>query len=171
MADKEETKAQILELLTKSKKPALYLKVYCLKDPTLLQSFSWFRKKRNSDIELLINHYSAQVAVKHNLSVPRYSVKAIEVCKRYSWPGNIRELEQCVRQILLRREYKWQNAADESVMPLSAAIDHGEITAQRLLALYCKMLYNKLGTYEAVARVADLDRRTVRKHIAQLRQS
>ncbi len=90
--------------------------------------------------------------------------------KNYPWPGNIRELEQCVRQILLRRDYKWQNAAEESVMPLSAAIDQGELTAHHLLAYYCNRLYKKLGTYKAVARVTDLDRRTVRKYIAQLRQ-
>ena len=91
--------------------------------------------------------------------------------KNYPWPGNIRELEQCVRQFLLRRDYKWQNEAGESVMPLSAAIDQGELTAQHLLAHYCNRLYKKLGTYEAVARVTDLDRRTVRKHITQFRQS
>jgi transcriptional regulator with PAS, ATPase and Fis domain len=91
--------------------------------------------------------------------------------RNYPWPGNIRELEQCVRQILLRQDYKWQYAAEESATPLGVAIDQGELTAQHLLAHYCNRLYKKLGTYEAVARVTDLDRRTVRKYIAQLRQS
>ena len=59
-------------------------------------------RERNSDIELLVNHYSAQVAVKHNISVPRYSVKVIEICKRYGWPGNIRELKNfCERMVIL----------------------------------------------------------------------
>ena len=91
--------------------------------------------------------------------------------RNYPWPGNIRELEQCVRQILLRQDYKWQYAAEESATPLGVAIDKGELTAHQLLAHYCNRLYKKLGTYEAVARVTDLDRRTVRKYIAQLRQS
>lgn len=59
-------------------------------------------RERQSDIELLINHLSAQVALKHRLNVPRYSVKAIEHCQRYAWPGNIRELKNfCERMVIL----------------------------------------------------------------------
>jgi DNA-binding NtrC family response regulator len=59
-------------------------------------------RERGGDIELLINHLSAQVALKHSINVPRYSVKAMELCKRYSWPGNIRELKNfCERMVIL----------------------------------------------------------------------
>jgi hypothetical protein len=34
-----------------------------------------------------------------------------------------------------------------------------------LLGGYCKRLYDDLGTYEAVARVTGLDRRTVNRHV------
>ena len=59
-------------------------------------------RERQSDITLLINHLSAQLAAKHCLDVPRYSVKALEHCQRYSWPGNIRELKNfCERMVVL----------------------------------------------------------------------
>ena len=44
-------------------------------------------------------------------------------------------------------------------------IDTGDLTAQELLSSYCKLLYNKYGTYEEIARRTNLDRRTVKKHI------
>jgi len=43
----------------------------------------------------------------------------------------------------------------------------GETTAQHLLQNYCKFLYERHGSYEAVARIAHLDRRTVKKYIVE----
>jgi hypothetical protein len=41
----------------------------------------------------------------------------------------------------------------------------GEAQAREILTAYCKHLYAKLGTYEAVALASGLDRRTVKKHV------
>ena len=59
-------------------------------------------RERQSDITFLINALSSQLATKHCLDVPRFSVKAIEQCQRYAWPGNIRELKNvCERMVIL----------------------------------------------------------------------
>ncbi|WP_035236565.1 sigma 54-interacting transcriptional regulator [Desulfobacter vibrioformis] len=85
----------------------------------------------------------------------------------YPWPGNVRELEQCVRRVVLRNAYE----TDEALEPGSKAdaltrqIQEGRLSAQDLLIHYCTRLYEKHGTYEAVARIAGLDRRTVKKYI------
>ena len=85
----------------------------------------------------------------------------------YPWPGNIRELEQCARQILLHRTYTWQSQVARDTDPLLEGIGQGSLTARQLLAHYCRRLHEKLGTYEAVANATGLDRRTVKKHIQQ----
>ncbi|MBF0376150.1 MAG: sigma 54-interacting transcriptional regulator [Desulfamplus sp.] len=51
---------------------------------------------------------------------------------------------------------------DESLI---SRIKNGEIDASTLISDYCKYLYKKYGTYEAVAKKTGLDRRTVKKHI------
>lgn len=47
-------------------------------------------------------------------------------------------------------------------------IDQAKLSASQLLAGYCISLYNRLGTFEAVAKVTKLDRRTVKKYIVQI---
>lgn len=82
----------------------------------------------------------------------------------YGWPGNIRELEQCVRSILLNTTCRFQPTPEGSD-PLLLGIVDGSLTSQELVALYCKKMYGKLGTYESVSRLTGLDRRTVKKYI------
>lgn len=87
----------------------------------------------------------------------------------YSWPGNVRELEQAVRRILLTRHY----LGDEKSTFLPAPgdfvqrLEGGNLTAKELLAQYCTSLYQRFGSYEEVARRADLDRRTVKKYVRE----
>ena len=84
----------------------------------------------------------------------------------YHWPGNIRELEQCVRRFILNNCYQWQQPVTESESEaFLAAINNGSLSATELLSHYCKILYKKSGTYEAVSQQTRLDRRTVKKYI------
>ena len=85
----------------------------------------------------------------------------------YNWPGNIRELEQCVRQILLKGVYNWQQEEGSQYGELADRMEEGSLSANQLLAAYCSNLYTRLGTYEAVATLTKLDRRTVKKYIVQ----
>lgn len=85
----------------------------------------------------------------------------------YHWPGNVRELEQCIRRICLTGSYqagKMTLNADEA-QNLNLPVNE-EISVQQLIRRYCRQLYDKHGSYEAVARITRLDRRTAKKYIA-----
>ena len=81
----------------------------------------------------------------------------------YPWPGNVRELEQAIRRILVTGGYRPEAPAPAD--PWLAAAAAGDLSAADLLAGYCRRLYDQTGTYEAVARITGLDRRTVKRHI------
>ncbi len=85
----------------------------------------------------------------------------------YPWPGNVRELEQCVRSVLLKRSYTGDRKSAEPDLESSLArsIKTGDMDAQKLVSGYCRLLYQRHGTFEEVARRTQLDRRTVKKYI------
>jgi DNA-binding NtrC family response regulator len=84
----------------------------------------------------------------------------------YPWPGNFRELEQCVRNILIRGEYfparvPTRNAQED----LAERIYAGTLTADELLRRYCTLIQAQTHNYEETARRLGLDRRTVKAKV------
>ena len=86
--------------------------------------------------------------------------------KNYSWPGNYRELEQCVRNILIRRSYTpLEQKAAKADENFYQRIRLGECTAADLLGFYAALVYSQCGSYEETARRLDVDRRTVKAKV------
>jgi DNA-binding NtrC family response regulator len=86
----------------------------------------------------------------------------------YAWPGNVRELEQATRRILLTRRYEGdvRRVAPDLRARLLADIEAGALDADALLAGYCRLLYERHGTIEEVARRTNVDRRTVKRYLS-----
>ncbi|MBI4083900.1 MAG: sigma-54-dependent Fis family transcriptional regulator [Candidatus Lambdaproteobacteria bacterium] len=84
----------------------------------------------------------------------------------YDWPGNIRELEQCVRSVLIHREYRPPRApALPALEEFRNGIHDGTLTADELMRRYCTLMYFRTGSYEEAARRLGMDRRTVKSRI------
>lgn len=84
----------------------------------------------------------------------------------YPWPGNIRELEQCVRSVLIRKEYRPPRSPSPSVREeMARAFADGTLDAEQLSRQYCTLVYWQTGNYEEAARRLGLDRRTVKKNV------
>lgn len=95
----------------------------------------------------------------------------------YPWTGNFRELEQCVRNIVIRGCYRPAAAAPRS--PERRFLDDvaaARLDAETLLSRYATLVYFRTGSYQEAARRLGLDRRTVkarldRELLARLRAS
>ena len=84
----------------------------------------------------------------------------------YPWPGNYRELEQCVRNILIRKEYPISRSGREAAnRDIFAEARSGGLTAGELISRYCTLVYSQTGSYEETARRLELDRRTVKAKV------
>lgn len=55
-------------------------------------------RDRRSDIPLLVNHFIEKYNLIHGLNIKRISSTAIDLLMTYHWPGNIRELENCMER-------------------------------------------------------------------------
>ncbi len=82
----------------------------------------------------------------------------------YEWPGNYRELEQCVRNILIRKEYQ-KPQEEREPEDVFAEARSGRLTASELLSRYCTLVYAQTGSYEETARRLQIDRRTVKAKV------
>ncbi len=88
----------------------------------------------------------------------------------YAWPGNFRELEQCVRNVVVRGTYEPMPAgsARDEAQALAAAVEAGTLTAEALLTRYIALVHRRVGSYEGTARRLGLDRRTVKSHVLRV---
>ena len=85
----------------------------------------------------------------------------------YPWPGNFRELEQCVRNVLVRRRYEpVRLTPGRPAAALAAELEQGRLTAEQVLRRYCSIVYAQTRNIEETARRLDLDRRTVKAKLA-----
>ena len=99
--------------------------------------------------------------------------------ENYNWPGNFRELEQCVRNLMIHGGYRFQSLGEHQqgagatgssssrvepeIAKLARQIAGLELTADELISAYCKIAYRKTKSFEKAAHRLQLDRRTVRK--------
>lgn len=122
------------------------------------------------EIETLVAHIAGKLlAAEEARAFTRETVGWIDrhLGTRYPWPGNFRELEQCVRNLVLRGDYRPAGplAAGEAE-DWSALIASGALTAEDLLRRYTRVVFAQAGTIEETARRLDLDRRTVKARLA-----
>jgi len=91
-----------------------------------------------------------------------------ELGRAYPWPGNFRELEQCVRNFIVHGSYRPPIGAGASGAgggDWVSAAQAGRLTMDALLQAYCRRVFAEAGSLEEAARRLECDRRTVRRYV------
>ncbi len=57
-------------------------------------------RERREDIDLLANHFIDEFSKKNGKNVKGISKEAMEILKKYDWPGNIRELQNVIERAM-----------------------------------------------------------------------
>jgi DNA-binding NtrC family response regulator len=125
---------------------------------------------RPDDLATMVAHIAVRVVGEDDVGA--FTDRAVRWIRAqlgdgYAWPGNFRELEQCVRSLILRGEYQpagplmRADADDWNVL-----IRDGTLTAEELLRRYTQAVFARAGSIKETARRLDVDRRTVKARLS-----
>jgi transcriptional regulator with AAA-type ATPase domain len=117
-----------------------------------------------AELRHLVRFISARVAGEPEAEQLTEEVLRV-IDPHHAWPGNFRELEQCVRSVMLRGSYIPSKPHSDARRRIADGVVSGSFTADDLLRNYCTLLYAKTRNYSHVAEKLGVDRRTVRARI------
>jgi two-component system response regulator HydG len=58
-------------------------------------------RERAEDLPLLIERFFDQFAAKHKRRRKRMSLEALQLCQRFTWPGNVRQLRNVIERLVI----------------------------------------------------------------------
>ncbi|MBF0350295.1 MAG: sigma-54-dependent Fis family transcriptional regulator [SAR324 cluster bacterium] len=126
-------------------------------------------KEHPDELDSLIQHFLMELT--HEESPELFDLVKGTLKKQlppdYNWPGNVREVEQAIRRILMTQTYRGdtRRVASDLRQRLLFEFESGDLPARDVLSAYCALLYTKFNNYEEVARKTQLDRRTAKKYV------
>jgi transcriptional regulator with PAS, ATPase and Fis domain len=76
-------------------------------------------RERREDIPQLVRHFLERFSSVHRRPVPAITPRALEMLTSYTWPGNVRQLENCIEQAVV--------LANEEIIDVDVlSLDHRE---------------------------------------------
>ena len=132
-------------------------------------------RERKSDIKILINHFIKKISSRENVAQKSISDKAVDLLKKYDWPGNIRELENLTERLIIiskNNEITVQDLPHEIIEKVNTEEDKlsekekiinslkkssgNKTKAAKILGISRKTLYNWINKYKDDKEVAEL---------------
>lgn len=133
-------------------------------------------RERKEDIILLATHFLKQFCEENHKKIEGFSNQAMAAINNYDWPGNIRELRNCLESavVMCRNSIIDLNdlppavssagSSPDIVIPLGTTMDEAEKTIILETLAYCK------GNKSKTADVLNLGRKTVLRKLAEYEQ-
>jgi len=128
-------------------------------------------RERTEDIPVLAYHFLRKAEAKVNKKVDRLSPEALDLLKRYSWPGNLRELENSIERAVVLASGRQVEASHlpfdlDRAGPMPMIPGGGFLRGkERVVALFeqeviAQLLTEAQGNISAAAKKAGITRRS-----------
>ncbi|WZL73281.1 sigma 54-interacting transcriptional regulator [Clostridiaceae bacterium 35-E11] len=131
-------------------------------------------RKRREDIKILIDHFLKKKAERLGMNIPKISKDDYEVLINYDWPGNIRELENRMENLVLHGKlpidfYKQKSKASDALsIPSQFEYNmHSLAEWERIAIKECLKKCN--GNISKASKILQVDRSTIYKKIKKYR--
>lgn len=86
-------------------------------------------RKRPEDVEVLARHFLERFVAETGRRIEGFTAAAIEAMRTYHWPGNIRELRNCIERAVVLSQSSRIDTHELSLSQLAAAGDTGRMAA------------------------------------------
>jgi NtrC-family two-component system response regulator AlgB len=118
---------------------------------------------RLDDVERLAMAHLHSVANECDKKIDSISADALEVMKRYNWPGNIRELRNVIERSVILSSNHTIEASDlvEIIEPNSEVRIGGKVSLEELEGAHIKKVVANSKTLEEAAAVLGIDTATL----------
>ncbi len=88
----------------------------------------------------------------------------------YEWPGNFRELEQCIRNVMIRGSYTpsplRSKASDPARKLFAEGVANADLTLAEVIRHYTSLVYARTGSYNDAGERLGINWRTVKTRIS-----
>lgn len=134
-------------------------------------------RERKADIPVLVNHLWSRYAEQRENGARRLSPRALEALRQYDWPGNIRELENVIQQLLVLSDVEVIEPEDLPIplpvalgasQPLSFNQARAKVIVNFEKAYVTELLRTNGGNVSHAAKAANKERRSfgrlIKKH-------
>jgi len=132
-------------------------------------------RERGKDVLLLVRYFSAKYAEEMGRTVPQYSDRALEILSGYSWPGNIRELENLVQRLMAMVDSDFIDAPDLPAGMRSECFSEATGLDRTLAQVEAEHIRNVLagvsGNKTKAAKILGIDRKTLREKLKLIPQA